>query len=116
MWLIGHPMVVAGGIAGMQGTAGLDFFVSHTSQDLAWAEWVAWHLVEAGYTVELDSWDWAVGENFIARMHRAVEARKPGGGAVLQSVFRGRPLYLRGVDLGVVTKRRRWTPVGAGTD
>lgn len=34
---------------------------------------MAWHLVEAGYTVELDSWDWAVGENFIARMHRAVD-------------------------------------------
>jgi hypothetical protein len=61
------------GTAGAPGAAGLDFFVSHTSRDLAWAEWVAWHLVEAGYTVELDSWDWAVGENFIARMHHAVD-------------------------------------------
>jgi hypothetical protein len=31
-------------------------------------------LVEAGYTVELDCWDWAAGENFVTRMSRAVEA------------------------------------------
>jgi TIR domain/Tetratricopeptide repeat/NB-ARC domain len=54
--------------------AGTDFFISHAGRDQAWAEWVAWHLVEAGYTVELDSWDWAVGENFIARMRGAMDA------------------------------------------
>jgi hypothetical protein len=52
----------------------VDFFVSHAGRDQAWAEWVAWHLVEAGYTVELDCWDWAVGENFIIRMRRALDA------------------------------------------
>jgi hypothetical protein len=52
----------------------VDFFVSHAGRDRAWAEWVAWHLVEAGYTVELDSWDWAAGENFITRMRNAVDA------------------------------------------
>ncbi|MGH4026551.1 MAG: FxSxx-COOH system tetratricopeptide repeat protein [Pseudonocardiaceae bacterium] len=31
-------------------------------------------MVEAGFTVELDSWDWAAGENFVSRMYRAVEA------------------------------------------
>ena len=56
--------------------AGADFFVSHAGRDQAWAEWVAWHLVDAGYTVELDSWDWAAGENFVARMHGAVDAAK----------------------------------------
>ena len=50
-----------------RGVAGVDFFVSHAGQDQAWAEWVAWHLVDAGYTVELDSWDWAAGENFVAK-------------------------------------------------
>ncbi len=35
---------------------------------------MAWHLVEAGYTVELDFWDWAVGENFVTKMHRAMDA------------------------------------------
>ncbi|MBV9142489.1 MAG: tetratricopeptide repeat protein [Pseudonocardiales bacterium] len=53
---------------------GVDFFVSHAGRDRAWAEWVAWHLVEAGYTVELGCWDWAVGENFLARMYRALDA------------------------------------------
>jgi TIR domain/Tetratricopeptide repeat/NB-ARC domain len=53
---------------------GVDFFVSHAGRDQAWAEWVAWHLVEAGYTVELGCWDWAVGENFLTRMHRALDA------------------------------------------
>jgi hypothetical protein len=52
----------------------VDFFVSHAGRDRAWAEWVAWHLAEAGYTVELDAWDWAAGENFVARMHAAVDA------------------------------------------
>jgi TIR domain-containing protein/tetratricopeptide repeat protein/NB-ARC domain-containing protein len=61
-------------VSGGQGVAGVDFFVSHAGRDQAWAEWVAWHLVEAGYTVELDSWDWAVGENFVTRMHEALGA------------------------------------------
>jgi TIR domain-containing protein/tetratricopeptide repeat protein/NB-ARC domain-containing protein len=52
----------------------VDFFISHAGCDQSWAEWVAWHLVEAGYTVELDCWDWAAGENFVRRMHGAVEA------------------------------------------
>jgi hypothetical protein len=56
------------------GPAGKDFFISHAGRDRAWAEWVAWHLLEAGYTVELDAWDWAAGENFVARMHGAVDA------------------------------------------
>jgi hypothetical protein len=34
---------------------------------------VAWHLVEAGYTVELDVWDWATGQNFVARMSDALD-------------------------------------------
>ncbi|MGH3900681.1 MAG: FxSxx-COOH system tetratricopeptide repeat protein [Pseudonocardiaceae bacterium] len=59
---------------GVRGVAGVDFFVSHAGRDQAWAEWVAWRLVDAGYTVELDSWDWAVGENFITKMHDALGA------------------------------------------
>ena len=34
-----------------------DFLVSHAGADRAWAEWVAWQLAGAGYTVELDLWD-----------------------------------------------------------
>ena len=27
-----------------------DFFISYTTADKAWAEWIAWHLEEAGYS------------------------------------------------------------------
>ncbi len=53
---------------------GTDFFISHAGRDTAWAEWLAWQLQQAGYTVELDVWDWAPGEDFVARMQQALEA------------------------------------------
>jgi len=49
-----------------------DFFISYSSADRAWAEWVYWHLQEAGYTVELDVYDWAPGDNLVARMNDAL--------------------------------------------
>jgi hypothetical protein len=50
-----------------------DFFVSHAREDRAWAEWVAWQLEQAGYSVELDVWDWAVGRNFVTAMSDALD-------------------------------------------
>ena len=52
---------------------GTDFFVSHAGRDTGWAEWLAWQLQQAGYSVELDAWDWAPGEDFVARMQTALE-------------------------------------------
>ena len=52
---------------------GTDFFISHAGRDTGWAEWLAWQLQEAGYTVELDVWDWALGEDFVTRMEAALE-------------------------------------------
>ena len=75
----------------------VDFFVSHAGADRAWAEWVAWQLTEAGYTVELDVWDWAAGRNFVTAMSDALDAVRPGGGAVLGGVFRPVPVHHRGV-------------------
>src|SRR5579863_5461018 len=49
-----------------------DLFVSHAGADRAWAEWVAWQLAQAGYAVELDVWDWAAGQNFIAAISDAL--------------------------------------------
>ena len=49
-----------------------DFFVSHAGADRAWAEWVAWQLIDAGYTVELDVWDWAAGQNFVTAISDAL--------------------------------------------
>ncbi len=51
----------------------IDFFVSHAGADQAWAEWVAWHLEAAGYTVELDVWDWTPGRNFVTAMSDALD-------------------------------------------
>jgi hypothetical protein len=53
---------------------GTDFFVSHAGRDTGWAEWLAWQLQQAGWTVELDVWDWAPGEDFVARMSAALES------------------------------------------
>jgi hypothetical protein len=53
---------------------GTDFFISHAGRDTGWAEWLAWQLQEAGWTVELDVWDWAPGEDFVARMSAALES------------------------------------------
>jgi tetratricopeptide (TPR) repeat protein len=50
-----------------------DFFISYTSADRAWAEWVAWQLEEAGYSTVLQAWDFAPGDNFVERMHEALE-------------------------------------------
>ncbi len=51
----------------------VDFFVSHAGADRAWAEWVAWQLTDAGFSVELDVWDWAAGRNFVAAMSDALD-------------------------------------------
>ena len=34
---------------------------------------MAWQLTEAGYSVELDVWDWAAGRNFVIAMSDALE-------------------------------------------
>jgi tetratricopeptide (TPR) repeat protein len=48
-------------------------FVSHAGRDRPWAEWAAWHLREVGFSVELDTWDWAAGDNFVVKMRDALE-------------------------------------------
>src|SRR3954468_20901362 len=53
---------------------GTDFFISHAGRDTGWAEWLGWQLQQAGYSVELDVWDWAPGEDFVARMAAALES------------------------------------------
>ena len=50
-----------------------DFFVSHAGADRPWAEWVAWQLIDAGYSVELDVWGWAAGQNFVTAMSDALD-------------------------------------------
>jgi len=48
-----------------------DFFISYTSADEAWAEWIAWTLEAEGFAATLQKWDFRPGSNFVLRMQRA---------------------------------------------
>jgi tetratricopeptide (TPR) repeat protein len=48
-----------------------DFFVSYNGKDRAWAEWIAWELEEAGYSVVIQAWDFRPGGNFVLEMQKA---------------------------------------------
>src|SRR5581483_10463254 len=48
-----------------------DFFISYTSRDRQWAEWIAMQLEEAGYTLFIQAWDFRPGSNFVAEMDHA---------------------------------------------
>jgi tetratricopeptide (TPR) repeat protein len=54
------------------GTRQTDLFVSYAGPDRPWAEWVAQQLEAAGYSVELDVWDWAAGSNAVLNMNDAL--------------------------------------------
>ncbi len=48
-----------------------NFFVSYSSLDKEWAEWIAYQLEEHGYTTVIQAWDWGAGNNFIWEMQNA---------------------------------------------
>jgi tetratricopeptide (TPR) repeat protein len=48
-----------------------DFFISYNKADKAWAEWIAWTLEEAGYSIFIQAWDFRPGGNFVLKMHEA---------------------------------------------
>lgn len=48
-----------------------DFFVSYTSVDRAWAEWIAWQLEAAGYQVVVQAWDFGPGRDWVHEMQQA---------------------------------------------
>jgi tetratricopeptide (TPR) repeat protein len=50
-----------------------DFFISYTSADRQWAEWIAWHLEQAGYSTIIQAWDFHPSSNFVIEMQRALE-------------------------------------------
>ena len=53
-----------------------DFFISYNRHDKQWAEWIAWTLEEAKYTVVLQAWDFRPGGNFVLNMQRAMTETK----------------------------------------
>jgi hypothetical protein len=50
----------------------VDFFVSYTSADRPWAEWIAWELEHAGHSVIVQAWDIQPGANFAVEMEKAM--------------------------------------------
>jgi tetratricopeptide (TPR) repeat protein len=48
-----------------------DFFVSYTSADRAWAEWIAWQLESEGYKVVVQAWDFTAGRDWAHEMQQA---------------------------------------------
>jgi TIR domain-containing protein len=48
-----------------------DFFVSYTSADRKWAEWIAYVLEEEGFSVIIQTWDFHPGSNFVLEMQKA---------------------------------------------
>jgi hypothetical protein len=59
--------------AGRVMAGGVDFFVSYTTADRPWAEWIAWELENAGHTVIVQAWDFSPGSNFVLAMHDAAQ-------------------------------------------
>jgi hypothetical protein len=51
-----------------------DFFVSYTSADRAWAEWIAWQLEAEGYKVIVQEWDFTPGNDWAHEMQQATTA------------------------------------------
>jgi len=49
----------------------IDFFISYTGVDQAWAEWIASVLEAAGSSTTIQAWDFRPGGNFVVEMHRA---------------------------------------------
>src|SRR5437762_8079932 len=54
-------------------TSRKDFFISYTSIDAPWAEWIAAELEYAGYTTIIQSWDFRPGSNFLSEMDNAIK-------------------------------------------
>lgn len=53
-----------------------DFFISYNKADLAWAEWIAWQLEEAGFVVAFQAWDFRPGSNFVQQMQEVMSEAK----------------------------------------
>ncbi len=50
-----------------------DFFISYNKADRTWAEWIAWELEEADYSVVIQAWDFRPGSNFALEMNEGLK-------------------------------------------
>ncbi|WP_437112828.1 FxSxx-COOH system tetratricopeptide repeat protein [Streptomyces longwoodensis] len=85
-------------------------FVSYAGQDGAWAEWVAWHLREAGHRAVLDVWEWRAGDDFVERMNDAL-ARATAMVALFSNSYFDRERWTTEEWKSVVARRERLIPV-----
>ncbi|MDO0913827.1 FxSxx-COOH system tetratricopeptide repeat protein [Streptomyces sp. DT2A-34] len=85
-------------------------FVSHAGPDSQWAEWVAWHLQEAGYEVELDLWHWRTGDDFVKKMNDAL-ARCSAVVALFSPAYFAPGRYTEEEWTAPVARRDRLVPV-----
>jgi hypothetical protein len=53
-----------------------DFFISYNKADVQWGQWIAWQLEAAGYTVNIQIWDFRPGQDFGYGMHQAIIGAK----------------------------------------
>ena len=69
-------MVMGAGSPSAQGIdeGDVDFFVSYTMADEAWATWIGMQLEAAGQRVRLQAWDSPAGENFVVWISRQMQA------------------------------------------
>ncbi len=68
-----HGTSANGLLPTVDGRGSRDFFVSYNDKDKDWAEWIAWTLEEAGYSVAIQAWDFRPGANFVLEMQNAAE-------------------------------------------
>ncbi len=67
-----------------------DFFISYASEDRQWAEWLAWQLEEAKFTVVLQAWDFHPGSDYVAEMDRAAKEAKRTLAVLSPAFFKSR--------------------------
>ncbi len=53
-----------------------DFFISYTSADETWAEWIGYVLEEEGFSISIQAWDFRPGSNFVLEMQKAATEAK----------------------------------------
>jgi hypothetical protein len=66
-----NPYLLRSGTLHYGGPEMHDFFISYNKADRNWAEWIAWTLEEAGYSVVIQAWDFRPGGNFVLEMQKA---------------------------------------------
>ncbi|MCX5362600.1 FxSxx-COOH system tetratricopeptide repeat protein [Streptomyces sp. NBC_00124] len=85
-------------------------FISYAGPDKEWAEWVAWHLQENGYRVELDRWHWRTGDDFVTKMSEAL-AQASAVVAVFSPRYFEAGRYTEEEWTSAIARRGRYVPL-----